>query len=345
MIKIASSIRAKFTVIFMGILFFACLASLGFVILEAPNLSKIIALDNNRGVILLLCLTILLCAVIGSILIAFASKYISKPIKAISDTAIQVAKGNFDVDIKYDSQDEIGTLAKNFNLMVRELKSMEYLRKDFMSNVSHEFKTPIVSIQGFAELIKNKELPPEKFEEYTDIIIEEAKRLNNLSANMLRLSRLDHQIIQNSKTSFSLDEQIRKTILLLEEYWSRKNIKLSIDLGKISYEGDEELIQQIWINLIGNAIKFSAEQGTVYVTLKEAINSIVVEIKDEGIGMPEEIQLHVFEKFYKGDPSRTDSGNGLGLAIVKRIVEICEGNISFQSKDGAGTSFTVSLPK
>lgn len=131
----------------------------------------------------------------------------------------------------------------------------------------------------------------------------------------------------------------------MEENWSGKNINLAINLGKINYEGDEELVQQIWINLIGNAIKFSAEQGTVYVTLQETMNSVLVEIKDEGIGMAEEIQRHIFEKFYKGDPARTDSGNGLGLAIVKRIMEICQGNIAFQSKAGAGTSFTVTLPK
>ena len=343
--KISNSIRAKLTIIFISILCFSCVSSLGMVIIGAHKLSNIVSTNNNRGIIIILCITIFICAVIGSILMAFASKYISTPIKIISNNTKEVAKGNFDVEIQYESQDEIGVLAKNFNLMTRELKSMEYLRKDFMSNVSHEFKTPIVSIQGFAELIKNKDLPGDKFEEYTDIIIEESKRLNNLSANMLRLSRLDNQVIQSKKVSFSLDEQIRKTILLLEEFWSRKNIELDIDLERVIYEGDEELIQQIWINLLGNAIKFSSDYGIVYVSLKDSINSIVVEIKDEGIGMSEEIQPHIFEKFYKGDTSRSGSGNGLGLAIVKRIIGICNGTIHFQSKKELGTCFTVTLPK
>jgi signal transduction histidine kinase len=343
--KLSKSIRTKLTIIFISILIFSCLASLGVVIAVAPTLSEIVSMDSSRGVILLLCLTILLCAAVGSILMVFASKYISEPIKIISANTKEVAKGNFEVEIQYESQDEIGLLAKNFNLMTRELRSMEYLRKDFMSNVSHEFKTPISSIQGFAELIKNNDLPKEIFEEYTDIIIQESKRLNNLSSNMLRLSRLDNQLIQNKKVCFSLDEQIRKTILLLEECWSSRNIELEIDLARVIYEGDEELIQQIWINLIGNAIKFSKDYGIIYISLKDSSRTIIIDIKDEGVGMPDNIQPHIFEKFYKGDSSRSESGNGLGLAIVKRIIEICYGTISFQSKEELGTCFTITLPK
>ncbi|MPN28184.1 Alkaline phosphatase synthesis sensor protein PhoR [bioreactor metagenome] len=222
---------------------------------------------------------------------------------------------------------------------------MEYLRKDFMSNVSHEFKTPIASIQGFVEIIKDNKLPPEKFNEYTDIIIEETKRLSNLSSNILRMSKLDNQFIQSRPTKFSLDEQLRKTILLFEEQWSSKNLDLDINLEKVSYEGDEELVQQIWINLIGNAIKFSYDNGSIHVSLKQKKQDLVVKIKDEGIGISEESKPRIFEKFYQGDASRSKSGNGLGLPIVKRIVEICNGTISFESKEGLGTCFTVTLPK
>lgn len=343
--KIFKSIRAKLTMIFIGILLFSCLVSLGVIIAVTPTLSGMMSMDSSRGVILLLCLTILLCAGVGSVLMVFASKYISEPIKIISNHTKEIAKGNFELQIEYESQDEIGILAQNFNLMVRELNNMEYLRKDFMSNVSHEFKTPISSIQGFAELIKKNDLPKEIFDEYTDIIIQESKRLIHLSSNMLRLSRLDNQLIQNKKIRFSLDEQIRKTLLLLEECWSNKNIKLEICLAKIRYEGDEELLQQIWINLIGNAIKFSKNYGTIYVSLKDSINTVIVEIKDEGQGIPINIQPRIFEKFYKGDSSRSEAGNGLGLAIVKKIIEICNGSITFQSTEGKGTCFTVTLPK
>ncbi|MEL1135455.1 HAMP domain-containing sensor histidine kinase [Desulfitobacterium sp. THU1] len=340
-----TSIRAKFTLLFIGILCLSCLVSLGFMIVAAYHLHRLGTISHQGSMVFLLTATVVLCAVIGSTLMVFASKYFSGPIKLISDSTKEVAKGNFDVEIQYKSQDEVGTLAKNFNLMTQELRSMEYLRKDFISNVSHEFKTPIVSIQGFAEMIKDENLPRDKFEEYTDIIIQESRRLNNLSANMLRLSKLDYQVIPDKKVSFPLDEQIRKTILLLEEHWSAKNINLEIDLAKVSYEGDEDLIQQIWINLIGNAIKFSHPEGSITITLQETSDSLMVVIKDEGIGMTQEIQPHIFDKFYKSDTSRSEAGNGLGLAIVKRIVEICQGTITFTSEEGLGTSFHVTLPK
>jgi signal transduction histidine kinase len=342
--KLSNSIRAKFTLIFISILCFSCIASLGIVAIVSPSFSEMETKGNNLGVILLLMATLLICAVIGSILMIFATKFISKPIKYISDVTKEIAKGNFDVEIQYKSHDEIGVLAKNFNLMTKELKNMEYLRKDFMSNVSHEFKTPIASIQGFVEIIKDENLSREKFDEYTDIILEETKRLNNLSSNILRLSRLDNQIIQNKKTCFSLDEQLRRTLLLFEEQWSKRNLELEINLEKVIYEGYEELVQQIWINLIGNAIKFSYDYGCIYISLKEGPKSVVVEIRDEGIGISEESKQRIFEKFYQGDTSRSESGNGLGLAIVKKIIEICDGTIVFESKAGQGTRFTVTLP-
>lgn len=343
--KVSNSLRAKITIMFIGILCFACGASLGIVIMVTPNLGKTIAMSLNKEVIILLTVTVVLCAAIGSTLMFFATKFISNPIKHISDVTKEVAKGNFHIDIKYKSDDEIGVLAENFNLMTKELNNMEYLRKDFMSNVSHEFKTPIASIQGFVEIIKDNKLPPEKFNEYTDIIIEETKRLSNLSSNILRMSKLDNQFIQSRPTKFSLDEQLRKTILLFEEQWSSKNLDLDINLEKVSYEGDEELVQQIWINLIGNAIKFSYDNGSIHVSLKQKKQDLVVKIKDEGIGISEESKPRIFEKFYQGDASRSKSGNGLGLPIVKRIVEICNGTISFESKEGLGTCFTVTLPK
>jgi len=341
--KLSNSIRAKFTLISISILCFSCIAALGIVVIATPNLEQIVSIKINRGEILLLTITALLCAVIGSILMYYATKFISKPIEHISDITKEIAKGNFDVQIQYKSEDEIGVLAKNFNLMTKELKNIEYLRKDFMSNVSHEFKTPIASLQGFVELIKDKSLSSEKFDEYTDIIIDEAKRLNNLSSNILKLSKLDNQIIQNKKTNFSLDEQLRKTIILLEEQWSKKNLELEIDLEKVNYEGDEELVQQIWINLIGNAIKFSYDYGAICISLKQNDKAVVVQIRDEGMGIAEESKARIFEKFYQGDTSRSEKGNGLGLAIVKRIIEICNGSISFESELEVGTCFTVYL--
>jgi signal transduction histidine kinase len=272
------------------------------------------------------------------------TKHIIKPIKQLSDSTKEIAKGDFDIKIKAKCEDEIGVLANNFNSMIEELKSMEYLRKDFMSSVSHEFKTPIASIQGFVEILKDKNLPRERFEEYTDIIIEETKRLNNLCSNILRLSRLDNQVIQNEIKRFFLDEQIRKTILLLEDQWTQKDLELNIELEELTYNGDEELIQQIWLNLISNAIKFSNSKGKINISLKTFDKKAIVEIEDYGIGISEEGKSRIYEKFYQEDTSRAEEGNGLGLAIVKRIVEICQGTITFESNIGEGTKFIITLP-
>lgn len=354
--RVKKSIRAKFSMIFIGILCFACIASFGIMHLFQSKFMKMFTSDaslnytneqiqhiHQRSLIIMITLGI--CVIIGSILMYIATKTISKPIRYISNIAKEVSKGNFDISIDYDNEDEIGVLAKNFNLMIGELKNMEYLRKDFISNVSHEFKTPISSIQGFLEMIKNKDLPEDKRNAYIDIIIEETERLSNLSSNMLRISRLDNQSIPNKITEFSLDEQIRKSVLLLEDKWVKKNLDLNINLEKILFKGDEDLVQQLWINLLENAIKFSEDGGEISVVLKNLEDDVIIKISDTGIGISEESQKRIFEKFYQGETSRSRVGNGLGLAIVKRIIEICKGDIEIDSNIGEGTTFIIRLPK
>lgn len=354
--KFKKSIHAKFALTFIGILCFACIASFGLMHISQIDFVKAIISSNStnytneqvymihqRSILIIVTLTI--CVIIGSILMFTATKAISKPIKYISNITKEVSKGNFDIYIDYESEDEIGTLAKNFNLMINELKNMEYLRKDFISNVSHEFKTPIASIQGFVEMLKNKDLPEEKRDAYIDIIIEETERLSKLSSNMLRISRLDNQSIPNKITEFSLDEQIRKIIVLLEDKWAPKNIELNINLDKVKFKGDEDLIQQIWINLIENAIKFTEYGGEISIQLKSFNDEVVVKITDTGIGIPEDNKKRIFEKFYQGEAAHSKVGNGLGLAIVKRIVEISKGQIDIESHVGVGTTFVIKLPR
>lgn len=287
---------------------------------------------------------LLFCAMIGAMLMLVAVMQVTKPVKRLTRATKEVAKGNFDVTVDYESCDEVGQLAHHFNLMTRELKNMEYLRKDFVSNVSHEFKTPIASIQGFARLLKSKDLTKEEFDEYTDVIISESGRLAKLSSNLLRLSRLENQAIPEQETEFSLDEQIRKTILLLENDWSKKNLDLDIDMQDVMYLGNEEMLQQVWINLISNAIKFSHDGGLLRVCLEKDGGFANVEITDNGAGISEEALPRIFEKFYQGDPSHSKQGNGLGLAIVKQILQSCGGEISVESEVGKGTRFTVRLP-
>lgn len=354
--KFKKSIRAKFTFAFIGILCFACIASFGLMyIFESDFMQSIISAISARYTYeeiyqihqksILIMISLNISVVIGVILMFFATKTISKPIEYISSITKEVSKGNFDIYIDYESEDEVGTLAKNFNLMIGELKNMEYLRKDFISNVSHEFKTPISSIQGFVEMIKSKDLPIDKRDAYIDIIIEETERLSNLSSNMLRISRLDNQSIPNKITEFHLDEKIRKIILLLQDKWEKKNLELDINLESVIFKGDEDLINQIWINLIENAIKFSENGGKISVELKNLEEDVVVKISDTGIGISEESKERVFERFYQGETSRSKVGNGLGLAIVKRIIEICKGEIEVESCVGEGTTFIIRLPK
>ncbi|MDI9463106.1 MAG: HAMP domain-containing sensor histidine kinase [Bacillota bacterium] len=286
---------------------------------------------------------ILSFVIIGAFLISVFARRVVNSVLELTRATQEVAKGNFDIQIENHRDDEIGQLTKNFNKMIRELKNIEYLRKDFITNVSHEFKTPLASIQGFAKLLMSESLPDEERKEYAAIILEEASRLTNLSSNILKITKLENQEIVEKRTLFPLDEQIRKSILLLEPAWSKKNIEFDLDLEKSQFSGDEELLQQVWINLLDNAIKFSNESGIISVRLRQNKKNVTVEIADNGIGMNEETKKRLFEKFYQGDKSR--GGRGLGLSLVKRILDLYGGKISVESKLHAGTTFIISLTR
>lgn len=288
--------------------------------------------------------SLLLYVLIGALLIILLAKRLVKPILKLTSATQEVAKGNFDIQVENKSHDEIGQLTKNFNKMTRELKNIEYLRKDFITNVSHEFKTPIASIQGFAKLLQKGNLSEEEKQEYSNIIVEETARLSNLSSNILKLSKLENQEIVEKKIVFSLDEQIRKSIVLLEHQWSKKNIEFDIELDKVQYQGDEELLQQVWMNLLGNAIKFSNRNSIIDIRLNQTATTVKVKITDHGIGMSEKTMMRIFEKFYQGDKAHSYEGSGLGLSLVKRILDLCGGNVYVESKVNEGSAFTVELP-
>jgi signal transduction histidine kinase len=289
-------------------------------------------------------LIFLISAIIGTIIILIVVRGVVKPIKRLSTASKEVARGNFDIQVQNKSKDEIGQLISDFNLMTRELKNIDILRKDFVSNVSHEFKTPITSIKGFAKLIRDGQLPNDQLLEYSEIIVNESERLSLLSSNLLRLSELDSKMIREQASVFSLDEQIRKAILILEARWTKKNIELDIDLEEISYLGDENLLQQVWLNLLQNAIKFSHNNGVISIRLYKNGAIVQVDIADNGTGIADEDKKRIFERFYKGDKSRSKDGSGLGLAIVKKIIELSNGKVYFESEIGKGTTFTVELP-
>lgn len=342
--KIRQSIRLKFTMMYIFILAVSCFSALIALIAIYMALYQFnIPHDHTDGVWITL-LSLLVCAIVGTILMFVVTRKISGPITNLSEKTKAVAKGNFDVKMPVKSIDEIGILAENFNLMTEALRVNELLRKDFISSVSHEFKTPLAAIQGFVEVIKSPELSREEFEEYTDIILDETRRLSGLVTNMLRLSKLDHQRILSEGKTFAADEQIRKSLVLLEEKWSAKNLSLDLVLDYVPYCAEEELLSQIWVNLIENAIKYSNPEGCIYIGLKKESEEMVFTVRDEGIGISEKNLPQIFDQFYQADHSRGGEGSGLGLSIVKRIVELHRGQITVRSVVNEGTEFTVKLP-
>ena len=284
------------------------------------------------------------CIVIGTIITSFVGKTILKPLHEISRATSEVARGNFKVRVRVPDDIEYGMLANNFNKMAVQLSEIETLRGDFISSVSHEFKTPLASIQGFAKLLQDETISEDDRREYTQVIIDETSRLTKLSTNILKLTKLENQKTIGKKSKFLLDEQIRKIIVMLEPEWSRKNIDLDIDLEEITYIGNEELMAQIWQNIINNAIKFTGENGNIGVKLYRSEQCIVVKISDDGPCIPDEKRTKIFEKFYQGDHSRSTDGNGLGLALVQRVVELCNGSVWVENTQPTGVCFTVQLP-
>ena len=302
--------------------------------------------ENNlfRNYAMLLAYAFLFSIIVFMLIIMGLSNKAMKPIVQLNNATQEVAKGNFDVVVVNDSQDEIGQLTESFNKMAKELKSIEYLRKDFVSNVSHEFKTPISSILGFAKLLENRNLTDEEKKEYLDIIVEESKRLSNLSTNILNLSKLESQEIVFNKSEYDLDEQMRNVILLLEPKWYEKNISFDIEMEKISLHANEDLMQQVWINLLNNAITYSHPKGVIHIKVYNEEEQAVIVIRDEGIGMDEYTKERMFEKFFKGNSSLSKEGTGLGLALVKRIIDLHHGTIEVESRPGEGTRIKLAIP-
>lgn len=282
---------------------------------------------------------------LGAVVAVYVGKIIVRPVQNISNAFNELSKGNFDIKVSEDEKIiEIREMAKQFNTMTYELSHIETLRSDFVANVSHEFKTPIASIEGYATLLQDHRLSPEKHDHYVDIIIKNSRRLSDLSSHILMLSKLENQKIVPNKTEYRLDEQLRKVILMLEGKWEPKNIEFDMELPHKLYYGSEKLLEQVWSNIIDNAIKYSPENDTIHVFMNAADDSVEVHVTDHGEGMTEDVMKHIFEKFYQCDPSRKSEGNGLGLALVKRIIELCDGTVTVQSAPGKGTTFTVRLP-
>lgn len=303
--------------------------------------------------LVLVCILILVLAlIIAWFSLWVGAGHLTKPLIDVSNTVKQVAEGNFKVNIKrrnttdceYEYINEVDELAKNVNKMVAELDGMDYMRKDFMSNVSHEIKTPIAAITGFTEILLDGSIDESERQEYLEVINKESMRISRLCENMLHMSRLDSQVIVANLQKIRLDEQLRKCIILLSEKWSEKEIDFSINLEKVSIFSDADMLQQVWINLIDNAIKYSGENCKIDISVKRLNDkSVKVSIRDNGIGIEEEKLHRIFDKFYQCEESHKKSGSGLGLSISKRIVELLNGTIECKSKKDSGTTFEVTL--
>lgn len=284
--------------------------------------------------------------IVGTTISAIIGKKILSPLVRFSEALMDVGKGNFNIKLNENKHlvDELNIMYHNFNIMVDELNNIETFRSDFIANVSHEFKTPLASIDGYTMLLQDSNLTEKEKNEYIIKILSNTHRLSNLVSIILQISRLENQGIIVEKNNFKLDEQLRQTLLMLEKEWTTKNIELNLNLNEITYFGNEELIMQIWINIFSNAIKFTPNNGTITCTLAKSEDWTIVIISDTGIGMSKDVQHHIFDKFYQGDKSHSSEGNGLGLALVKRIIDLCEGTIDVSSEYGQGSIFTIKLP-
>ncbi len=330
--KLKTSYFLRNMIIFMTILLFTS-ALVPYILLLNLNNGMTTTFAIRNGII---------SVVVGAILTTLGIKSITNPINALSNASKKVAQGDFQVSVDKEGHHVMTELIENFNLMAAQLSKNENLQKDFVSNVSHEFKTPIASIAGYAELLKTEDLTEEKRMEYAQIITNQTSRLTKLSANLLRLSELENKAIGMQQKTFSLDEQIRDAILLLQREWEEKQIHLEIDLEEVFFVGDRELLYQVWVNIIENAIKFTPEKGQITIQLEHG-DQIKVTIEDNGSGIPAEQLPRIFERFYKGDSSRASKGTGLGLSIVKKIIEIHNGSITIESKENCGTKVMILL--
>ena len=289
---------------------------------------------------------VLLISILSGAAIAVGlSKILVSPMMKLGDAMRKVAGGDFTVRLDCTSKiRDVREVYGSFNTMVKELGNTETLQTDFVSNVSHEFKTPINAIEGYASLLQDSQLTDEQKNAYIDKIIFNTRRLSDLVGSILLLSKVNNQTISLKASTFRLDEQVRQSILALESKWEKKEIEFDIDLDEIEYTGYENLLSHVWLNLIDNAVKFSPQNGQIRIRLKQLDGSVTFSIWDNGLPIPEADIDRIFNKFYQGDNSHASEGNGLGLALVRKIVAAAHGTINVTSSEDAGTEFVVALP-
>ncbi len=319
--------------------------SAGTLIMQYSGLSHYV--DNTSAVPFIFCAVASFA--IGTCLTPLILRVILGPVSQMVTSMRRLTEGHFDERLDLGNTALGRELADSFNTLAAELQNTELLRTDFINNFSHEFKTPIVSIRGFARLLQRDDLPAEQRRAYLDVIVDESTRLSNMATNVLNLSKVENQQILTDVSDFNLSEQLRRCILLLEKGWVKKELEISVDFKEFSIRGSEELLRQVWVNLLENAVKFTPEGGCITVRiytraeLLKAASSLQVDIVNTGSPIPEAHLKRVFDKFWQGDASRAGIGAGVGLSIVRKIVELHSGTVSVASTEEE-TTFSVILP-
>ena len=324
----------------------ALIAFVGVSVMIALNILPLTE-GKSPNPMLVLLFMVVINLIVGLCVTAFLNQYSLKHINSVINQMNQLAAGDFKARLNakglFANHPTVKEVANSFNRMAEELENTEMLREDFINNFSHEFKTPIVSIAGFAKLLKRGNLTEQQKLEYLDIIEEESLRLSAMATNVLNMTRVENQTILTDITIFNVSEQIRFCVLLLENKWTKKNIEFSLEFDEYNVSANDELLKQVWINLIDNAIKFSPEYGVIVIKIAEIDEAYQIVISNIGNEIPEESRKKIFHKFYQADESHASEGNGIGLAIVKKVVELHEGKVSVECINGM-ISFIVTIP-
>lgn len=332
-----------FLCVFLGMLVINGSQIMVYIAMSQSGLSWVAMAPSLAGFAVLMSLVVC-CVIVGVRSVAF-----NRPARYLGDAAQKLAAGDFSVRVapmRTDGKkDYMEVLIDDFNTMAAELGSLDSMKDDLIGNVSHEIKTPVSVIQNYASALLHDDLAEEKRGEYTLTIVNASKKLSYLVTNILMLNKLENQGIVASTKTYNLSEQLAECAIGFEEQWETRSLEFSAALEDSSrVKGDPNLLEIVWRNLLGNAIKFSENGGTVTLTQKNEGGQTIVSVTDTGCGMDEETQKHIFDKFYQGDTSHSQEGNGLGLALVKRVVGLSGGETDVRSRPGEGTTMTVKLP-
>ena len=305
---------------------------------------RLVRLDESNYTLVWPILILTVSAILGVVLAIFIFRGYLAPLSRLMQATQAVAAGDYSVRVELrGARGEVADYIRSFNKMAEELGSVEMLQSDFVNTFSHEFKTPLISIRGFAKLLQNPDLSAEQRATYAGTIARESERLAAMGTHILELTQYENTEIVSGKTLYSLDEQLRRCIHQQERSWLQKGLTVEGDLDRADYYGNEELVEHIWSNLIANAIRFTPTGGQITVVLRKKPGAVSVAVSDTGIGMDAETQRHIFDKFYRGEQGSDSRGNGLGPSIVRRAVELCGGTVEVFSRPGEGATFTVTL--